>query len=83
MRNYGLSFVLSNRGLYMNKVRELRKQRGLTQTELAEKAGLSGKSYVCEIEKGNTVPNIIAGLKSAKALRASPFKVWGLMNEPN
>jgi transcriptional regulator with XRE-family HTH domain len=35
-----------------NRVAFLRKRKGWTQTELAEKSGISTKSYISEIESG-------------------------------
>ena len=34
----------------MNKVREIRKMRGLTQIQLSEKANIS-QAYLCDLEK--------------------------------
>ena len=36
------------------KMREMRKRKGLTQKELAEKIGVS-ESYICQIENGKMI----------------------------
>lgn len=59
------------------RIRKLRKTRGLTQSQLAEKAGLKGQGYISEIEAG------VKGLPSdtiekvADALGVSPAELWG------
>lgn len=57
-------------------VREERLRQGLSQEELAKKAGFSGKSMICHIEKndrgGNTLKTVE---KIAIALRVSPFSL--------
>jgi transcriptional regulator with XRE-family HTH domain len=39
----------------LERMKEVRRNRGLTQTELAERIG-SNQSYVSKIERGMTVP---------------------------
>lgn len=48
-------------------VRRLREERGLTQDELAERAGVSG-TYVGFVERGDNVPTLTIVLQLAKAL---------------
>jgi len=48
-------------------IRYFRKQQGLKQVELAEKAEIS-VSYLCEIENGQTMPSVKTLIKIAKAL---------------
>lgn len=38
------------------KVKRLRKQARLTQTELAQQAGLKSRGYISEVEKGKKIP---------------------------
>lgn len=38
------------------KVRLLRQHAGMTQTELAEQAGLSSKGYISDVESGKKIP---------------------------
>ena len=57
------------------KVKEERLRQGLSQEELAKKAGLSGK-YVCHIEKNDRGSNTLKTVeKIAIALRVSPFSL--------
>jgi transcriptional regulator with XRE-family HTH domain len=59
-----------------NKVAELRKTRGFTQTELAQKAGIS-RPYLSAIEKGKqaVISNVIM-LKIAKALNKPVTEIF-------
>ena len=52
------------------RVRELRKQRGLLQSELAERAGLAMQT-ISNIEVGRKVPEMTTLLKLATALDVS------------
>jgi transcriptional regulator with XRE-family HTH domain len=49
-------------------VRSLRKQRGLSQEELAETCGLS-RNYISDIERGVRNPGLLALVALAKALK--------------
>jgi transcriptional regulator with XRE-family HTH domain len=51
-------------------IRRLRKQRGLTQEDLAEKSGIS-RNYVSDMERGVRNPSVLALVALAKALRVS------------
>lgn len=51
-------------------VRELRKQRGLTQAELGKAVGVS-LSQISNIEVGHTPPSLDTLTRIARALRAS------------
>ena len=44
--------ILQKQAEICNRVAFLRKRKGWTQTELAEKSGISTKSYISEIESG-------------------------------
>jgi len=48
-----------------NKVREMRTARGLTQEELAQKAGVSRQSVI-SIERGRYVPSLPLALRLAR-----------------
>jgi transcriptional regulator with XRE-family HTH domain len=50
------------------RVRELRKKRGLTQVQLSERCGVP-QSRISAIEKGAHVPNVETVLRLAGALR--------------
>ena len=51
-------------------IRRLRKQRGLSQENLAEAAGMS-RNYVSDMERGVRNPGLLALVALAKALRVS------------
>jgi transcriptional regulator with XRE-family HTH domain len=53
------------------RVRELRRTRGWTQTELAERIGVQ-QSAVAKIERGAVDPTTTMIVKLAKALGVSP-----------
>jgi len=53
-----------------NKVRELRKQRGLTQEELAEIIGIS-RQAINAIEKEKFDPSLPTAFKMAKLFKTS------------
>ncbi len=48
-------------------MRKLRREKGLTQQELAEKAGI-GQSYICKIEKGTFEPSLATLGRISKVL---------------
>ena len=54
-----------------NKMLELRKKAGLTQAELAERAGLSDRTFA-DIERGNVNMRIETLLRICDALRVTP-----------
>lgn len=51
-------------------IREARSEKGLSQEELAHKAGLD-RSYVGDIERGERNPTVVSLLKLARALGMS------------
>jgi DNA-binding XRE family transcriptional regulator len=53
------------------RIRSLRGERGLTQAQLAEQAGLT-QSHVSQVESGKTSPNALTIHKIAKALGVPP-----------
>jgi transcriptional regulator with XRE-family HTH domain len=53
--------------LFGRRLRELRKERGLTQEALAEAADLSG-NYISELELGQKVPSLTILVRLAQAL---------------
>lgn len=57
------------------RIRELRKERGWTQQELAERIGLKQKD-VCTWENGVRIPTIPSLSKIAKAFGISIFEFW-------
>ncbi len=57
--------------LHRTRIRHLRMQRGHTQKELAEKAGIT-QEYLSAIERGSRVPSLEVFLLLAKALEIPP-----------
>ncbi len=53
-----------------NRIKDLRNERGLTQTELAELVG-KDRQYLYKIEKGKVTPNIVTITALAIALEIS------------
>ncbi len=51
-----------------SKIRELRKSRGITQQELAEKSGVS-QSFIARVERGEIDPSYSKMMKIISALR--------------
>lgn len=60
-----------------NKVRELRKQKGISQEELGFKSGLH-RTYISDIERGSRNVSLINLEKIAKALSV---KINSLLND--
>ncbi len=63
-----------------NKVLSLRKQKGVTQEELAENLGVS-RQTVFAIEKGNYIPSLLLGLKIARFFKKSVETIFRYTNE--
>ncbi|HOO62936.1 MAG TPA: helix-turn-helix transcriptional regulator [Synergistaceae bacterium] len=57
--------------LHRSRIRKLRLQRGYTQKELAENAGIT-QEYLSAIERGSRVPSLEVFLLLAEALRVPP-----------
>jgi transcriptional regulator with XRE-family HTH domain len=60
-------------------VRELRHRRKLTQTDLAQRAGIS-LTYVCEIEGGQRNPTLAVVVRLAGALSTTPSELVGRLD---
>lgn len=56
------------------KIRKLREARGLTQGELAEKAGVT-REYVARLEAGRYDPSLSTIERLAKALKVKPAEL--------
>ena len=56
-------------------IRERREQLGISQKELAEKAGIS-QSFLCDIEQGRCKPSIDTAVKLAHVLDVSDIAFW-------
>ena len=62
--------------MYCNKLRYIRKEKGLTLEELSEKSGLSS-GYLCHLEKGSrNHPSIETMEKIAKALNKTGIEIF-------
>ena len=59
----------------VNRVRELRDERGLTQKELAGRAGVS-RQRIISIERGRYVPSLPLALKLAEIFGCSTDEVF-------
>jgi len=59
----------------MNNVKQFRNSRKMTLEQVAEKAGTS-KSYIYEIERFTSTPNIQLAYRIAKALKTPVTKVF-------
>ena len=57
-----------------NKLHAIRKRNGLTQAEVAEKAGLSDRTYA-DIERGSVAMRVDSLLKICTALHITPDDV--------
>ena len=64
-----------------NRVRNLREAKGLTQTELAERAGIS-RSAVTAIEGAKLVPSVATALSLAAVLGCSVEELFGSPESP-
>ena len=62
-----------------NRIKDLRKNKGLTQTELAELVG-KDRQYLYKIEKGKVTPNIVTITALAIALEMSLKDLFDFKN---
>ena len=62
-----MSELTSAGTLFGERVRELRKKRGITQVMLAEATGIP-QNHVSSIERGTKVPNLLTLIRLAHAL---------------
>ena len=58
-----------------SKVKALRRQRGLTQEQVADRSGLH-VTYIAGIEGGRRNPSYISLLALAKGLQAEPSELF-------
>lgn len=59
------------------RIKELREERGMTQSELAEKVGYTSRAMISQIESGKINLPIEKVQAIAKALDANPRKLFG------
>jgi transcriptional regulator with XRE-family HTH domain len=62
--------IVQEAELFGRRLRELRKERGLTQEALAEAADLSG-NYISELELGQKVPSLTILVRLSQALEVA------------
>jgi len=65
--NHDITYVVRGPGSFGPAVREFRHRRGLTQTELAERANLH-RSYLSSIESGTTTEALKNLMRTLNAL---------------
>jgi len=58
--------------LFGSKIRKIRKEKGMSQMELAKKLGYKSNSYIADVEAGKFIPSKDKLKKIAKALNI-PF----------
>jgi len=63
------------------RIQELRKNRNLTQDQLAERCGLT-LNYVGKIERGEAQPTIAALLSIANALKSNMSALFAYLDRP-
>ena len=63
-----------------NNVQELRKEKGMTQEELAETVGVSRQTVIA-IEKGNYTPSVLLALKLAHTFKKPVEKIFAITYE--
>ena len=66
--------------LIKNSVHSLRMQKGFTQEELAERAGVT-RQTVISIEKGNYTPSVFLALKLASIFKVSVEDIFKISHE--
>lgn len=62
--------------IFRNRVRDTRERRGLTQLELAVRAGIT-PSTLSRIENGHQLPNLVTVIALAKTLGVSIEEMVG------
>ena len=67
--------LLFNMRTIGNKLLSIRKRLGLTQSELAERAGLSDRTYA-DIERGTANMRIDTALRICEALHVTPDEIF-------
>lgn len=66
----------------VNRVRELREGQGLTQQDLAHRAGVSRQSII-SIERGRYVPSLALALRMARIFACSTDDLFNLEENHN
>ncbi|MDX1608242.1 MAG: helix-turn-helix transcriptional regulator [Candidatus Spechtbacterales bacterium] len=63
-----------------NKVQKHRKERGVTQQELAETVGVTRQTIIA-IEKGNYTPSVLLAMKIAKFFNKKVEEMFKIKNK--
>lgn len=66
--------------VFGERLRHVRKRRGLTQEELAERADLAGP-YISDMERGMKVPSLTTVLRLAMALECKVTDLVGIFDK--
>lgn len=72
--------MIDDKKILGKKIKELRKQKGYTQEQLAEKLGIDNK-HLSKIEKGDHMPTYKVILKLADALQFNIYEFNGKEND--
>jgi len=67
--------LAASRAAFGKRVRSIRKQRGYSQEDLAERAGLHF-TYVSSVERGKRNISLVNIVRLARALRVSPGSLF-------
>lgn len=62
-------------------IKEIRRKKGYSQEFVARKLNISLRHYQ-KIEKGDTIPNVIIGLKLAQILGIDPYILFVYNHKP-
>jgi transcriptional regulator with XRE-family HTH domain len=77
---YDQLFIVLTKGEdVMNQLKEMRKSKGFTQTQIAERVGVTLRSYQrYEAEENGRYPDVLVALGIADALQVKDLrKIWG------
>lgn len=66
--------------MIQNNVQELRKERGMTQEELAQNVGVTRQTIIA-IERGNYTPSVLLAIKIATLFAVSVEKIFTISYE--
>ena len=64
----------------INKVHQLRTEKGITQEELAQSVSVTRQTIIA-IEKGNYIPSVLLALKMAKFFKKQLEEVFSIKYE--
>ena len=67
--------------IFGEKLRKIRREKGISQQKLAEKLGYKSNSYIAEVERGKFIPKEEKLKKIAKALGVSFSEIKDLLVE--